>query len=107
MDPAIGSMVHKPLDNREVWNLDKMAYCALTQGDKLNSPNIINPLLIYDVYLVTGIDEDGYKVKITLEQICICKNSQFWRKSKVAIYCNKTCSASPSIPVGIPLKECA
>jgi hypothetical protein len=71
MDPAIGSMVHKPLDNGEVWHLDKKACYALTQGDNLNSPKVINPLLIHDVYLVTQIDEDGYKVKITLEQICI------------------------------------
>jgi hypothetical protein len=71
MDPAIGSMVHKPLDNGEVWHLDKRACYALTQEDNLNSPNVINPLPIRDVYLVTGIDKDGYKVKTTLEQICI------------------------------------
>jgi hypothetical protein len=71
MDPAIGSMVHKPLDNREVWHLDKRACYALTQGDNLNSSNVINSLPICDVYLVTGINEDGYKVKTTLEQICI------------------------------------
>jgi hypothetical protein len=41
------------------------------EGDNLNSPNAINPLPICDVYLVTGIDEDGHKVKTTLEQICI------------------------------------
>jgi hypothetical protein len=71
IDPAIGSMVHKPLDNREVWHLDKKACYALTQGDNLNSPNVINPLPICDVYLVIRIDEDGYKVKTTLEQIFI------------------------------------
>jgi hypothetical protein len=71
MDPAIGSMVHKPLNNGEVWHLDKRACYALTQGDNLNFPNVINPLPIRDVSLVTRIDEDGYKVKTTLEQICI------------------------------------
>jgi hypothetical protein len=40
MDPAIGSMVYKPLDNGEVWHLDKRACYALTQGDNLNSPNV-------------------------------------------------------------------
>jgi hypothetical protein len=52
MDLAISSMVYKPLDNREVWHLDKRACYALTQGDSLNSPNVINPLPIRDVYLV-------------------------------------------------------
>jgi hypothetical protein len=50
MDPAIGSMVHKPLDNGEVWHLDKRACYALTQGDNLNSPNVIKPLL-YVMYI--------------------------------------------------------
>jgi hypothetical protein len=61
MDPAIGSMVHKLLDNGKVWHLDKRACYALTQGDNLNSPNIINPLPICDMYLVTGIDEDDIR----------------------------------------------
>jgi hypothetical protein len=42
---------------------------AVTQGDDLNSPNTINPLPTQDVYLVTGRDEEGYKIKTTLEQI--------------------------------------
>jgi hypothetical protein len=71
IDPAISFIVHKLLDNGEVWHFDKRACYALTQGDNLNSPNVINPLLIRDIYLVTGIDEDRYKVKTTLEQICI------------------------------------
>jgi hypothetical protein len=42
---------------------------TLTQGDNLNSPNTINLLPTQDVYLVTGGDEEGYKIKTTLEQI--------------------------------------
>jgi hypothetical protein len=62
-------MAHKLLDNGEVWHLDKRACYTLTQGDNLNSPNTINPLPTRDVYLVTGRDEERYKIKTTLEQI--------------------------------------
>jgi hypothetical protein len=68
-DPVTGTMAHKPLNKREVWHLDKRACYTLTQGDNLNSPNTINPLPTRDVYLVTGRDEEGYKIKTTLEQI--------------------------------------
>jgi hypothetical protein len=62
-------MTYKPLDNGKVWHLDKRACYTLTQEDDLNSPNTINPLPTRDVYLVTGRDEEGYKIKTTLEQI--------------------------------------
>jgi hypothetical protein len=62
-------MANKPLDNGEVWHLDKRACYTLTQGDNLNSPNTINPLPTQNIYLVTGRDEEGYKIKTTLEQI--------------------------------------
>jgi hypothetical protein len=58
-EPVMGTMAHKPLDNGEVWHLDKRACYTLTQGDDLNSPNTINPLRTRDVYLVTGRDEEG------------------------------------------------
>jgi hypothetical protein len=37
------------------------------KGTSLNSPN--QPSTTRDVYLVTGRDEEGYKIKTTLEQI--------------------------------------
>jgi hypothetical protein len=64
-DPVTDTMTHKPLDNGEVWHLDKRAHYTLTQGDDLNSPNTINPLPTRDVYLVTGRDKEGYKIKTT------------------------------------------
>jgi hypothetical protein len=43
-DPVRGTMAHKPLDNGEVWHLDKRACYTFIHGDDLNSPNTINPL---------------------------------------------------------------
>jgi hypothetical protein len=81
-DPVTGTMAHRPLDNGEVWHLDKRACYTFTQGDNLNSPNTINPLPTQDVYLVTGRDEEGCKIKTTLEQILtieedMCPTEQF------------------------------
>jgi hypothetical protein len=70
-DPVTGVMTHTPLDNGEVWHLDKRACFTLAAGEDHTKPNSIESSPNRDLYIVAGCDENGEKIKLTLEMIHI------------------------------------
>jgi hypothetical protein len=70
-DPIMGVMTHTPLDNREVWHLDKQACFTLTTGEDHTKPNSRESSLNRDLYIIAGCDKNREKIKLTLEMIHI------------------------------------
>jgi hypothetical protein len=68
-EPITGVMTHTPLDNGEVWHLDKRACFTLAAGEDHTKPNSIESSPNRDLYIVAGCDENGEKIKLTLEMI--------------------------------------
>jgi hypothetical protein len=71
LDPITGVMTHTPLDNGEVWHLDKWVCFMLAAGEDHTKPNSIESSPIRNLYIIAECDENGEKIKLTLEMIHI------------------------------------
>jgi hypothetical protein len=70
-DPVMGVMTYTPLDNGEVWHLDKWACFMLTAGEDHTKPNSIELSRNSKLYIVSECNKNGEKIKLTLEMIHI------------------------------------
>jgi hypothetical protein len=70
-DSVTGVMTHTPLDNGEVWHLDKRACFTLAIGEDHIKPNSIESSPNRDLYIVAGCDKNGEKIKFNFEMIHI------------------------------------
>jgi hypothetical protein len=68
-DPITGIITHAPLANGEVWHLDKRACFTLSAREDNTKPNVVESSLDRDLYVVTGCNENGDKIKLSLKMI--------------------------------------
>jgi hypothetical protein len=70
-DPDTRVHTHEPLSNEEAWHLDKKYCYWVDKGWDTRTPNYISSNPGEDTYLIIGVDDDGNKIKVTLEEILI------------------------------------
>jgi hypothetical protein len=71
LDPPTGTYQHAPLPNGQAWHLDPKAIFHLEDGQDLKKPNKVRLSLASDLYMVAGVDKNGHKHKLYLEDILL------------------------------------